>query len=79
MTKGIRNFQIENAFKNINDEDINDIFVGIFPGNYMNKFIDCAAMISKKKGKFPFIIRNTDSSEKGGTHWLNILNVVEPK
>ena len=51
MTKGIRNFQIENALKNINDEDINDNFVGIFPGNYMNKFIDRAAMISKKKRK----------------------------
>ena len=49
MTKRIRNFQIENALKNIKDEDINDNFVGIFPENYMNKFIDRAAMISKKK------------------------------
>ena len=31
MTEGISNFQIEEAFKNINDEDINNNFVGVFP------------------------------------------------
>ena len=46
----------------------------------MNKFINHAAMISekKKKGKYPFIIANTDSSSRGGTHWWSILD-IEPK
>ena len=44
----------------------------------MNKFINHAAMISKKKGKYSFIIVNTDSSEKGRMHWWSILN-IEPK
>ena len=35
---GISNFQIENAFKKINDEDLLNNFVGVFPSNYMNKF-----------------------------------------
>ena len=35
-------------------------------------------MISEKKGKYSFIIANTDSSEKDGTHWWSILN-TEPK
>ena len=43
----------------------------------MNKFIDHAAMISSK-GKYPFIIANTDSSEKPGMHWYSILG-IEPK
>ena len=64
---GIRNFQIEDAIKNIGDEDLTDTFVGVFPLNYMNKFIDHAAMISEK-GKYPFIIANTDSSDKPGVH-----------
>ena len=68
MTEGISNFQIEQAFTNIGDEDIDGNFVGIFPSNYMNKFIDHAAMISETKGKYPFAIANTDSSSKGGTH-----------
>ena len=49
----------------MNNEDINDNFVGVFPSNHMNKFIDHAVMISEKKGKCPFVIPNTDSSEKG--------------
>ena len=66
MAKGISNFQIENALKNIKDDDIDENFVGVFPSNYMNKFIDHAAMISEKKGKYPCVIANTDTSEKGG-------------
>ena len=44
---GISNFQIENAFKKISDPDLLDNFVGVFPSNYMNKFINHAAMIDK--------------------------------
>ena len=48
MTKGISNFQTENALKNIDDEDINDNFVDVFSSNHMNKFISHAAMTSEK-------------------------------
>ena len=69
MSKGISNFQIEKAFKNINDPDVNNNFVGVFPANHMKKFVDYKAVIAGKKGKYPFIIANTDSSEKGAVHW----------
>ena len=78
MSKGISNLQIKNAIRNIRDEDLDDNFVGVFPSNRMNKFINDAAMISKKKGKYHFVIANTDSSEKGGTHWWSIPD-IEPK
>ena len=51
MVDGISNFQIEEAFRNINDDDMNDNFVEAFPSNHMNKFIDHASMISQKKKK----------------------------
>ena len=76
-TGGRSNFQIEDAIKNIGDKDLIDNFVGVFTSNYMNKFIDHAAMISDK-GKYPFIIANTDSSDKPGVHWWSILD-IEPK
>ena len=41
----------------------------------MNKFINYAAMTSEKKGKYPCVIANTDSSEDGETQWWSILNV----
>ena len=44
----------------------------------MNKFVNIAAMISGKKGKYSFVIaNNTDSSEEGGTKWWSILD-IEP-
>ena len=51
MPNGITNFLVEEAFKNINDDNINDNFVGAFPSNHVNKSIDHASMISQKKGK----------------------------
>ena len=78
MSKDISNVQLENATESIGDHDLNDTFVGVFPSNRMSKFINHSAMISFKKGKYPFVIANTDSSEKGGTHWWSILN-IEPK
>ena len=60
MSVGISNFQIEEAIKNIWDEDIENNFVGVFPSNHMNKFIDDKLMISEKKGKYPLIIANTE-------------------
>ena len=69
MSKGISNVQLENAIENIRDYDLNDNFVGVYLLNHMSKFINNSAMISSKKGKYTFIIANTDSSEKGGRHW----------
>ena len=40
MTKGISNLQIEKAFKELNDQDIDENFVGVFPANRLNRFID---------------------------------------
>ena len=75
--RGISNFQIEEAFKKIDDEDLLNNFVGVFPSNYMNKFINHVAMIEDSV-KFLFIIANTDASNKLGVHWWSILD-IEPR
>ena len=49
MSKGIPNIQIETALKNINDEDLNDNFVGVFPANEINRFTDHKSVIFEKK------------------------------
>ena len=71
---GISNFQIEEAIKKIDHQDLLDNFAGVFSSNYMNKFINHAAMIGDS-GKFPFIIANTDASDKPGVHWWSILDI----
>ena len=74
----ISNFQIEDAIKKIGDEDLLNNFVGVFPSNYMNKFINHVAMIEDKEGKYSFMIANTDSDDKKGVHWRSVLN-IEPR
>ena len=69
---GISNFQIEEAFKKIDDKDLLDNFVGVFPSNYMSKFINHAAIV-EDAGKYPFMIANTDAADKPGEHWWSIL------
>ena len=44
----------------------------------MDKFANHKMMISEKNGKDLFLIGNTDSSSKQGTHWWSILD-TEPK
>ena len=51
MSEGISNFQIEEGFKNLNDPDINDNFLGAFPANQMTKFVGYKSMMSEKKRK----------------------------
>ena len=74
---GISNFQIEEAFEKIGDEDLVENFVGVFPSNRMNRFINHAAMISES-GKYPFVIANTDADNEPGIHWWSILD-IEPR
>ena len=42
-------------------------FIGVFPENPMNKFINFKSMVSEKTGKYPFLIANTDNSDNDGT------------
>ena len=49
----------------------------MFPSNYINKFINHAAIISDR-GKFPFIIANADANEKPGVHRWSIFD-IEPR
>ena len=65
MSKGISKFQIENALKNMNDEDINDNFVGVFLSNQMNKFIDHAAMISEERENIPSLLQMRTVLKRG--------------
>ena len=80
MSEGISNFQIEEEFKNIGYEDIENNFVGVFPSNHMNIFIDHKLKVFEKKGKYPFIIANIDASSKSGSHHCRVCSLdIEPK
>ena len=76
---GISNEAIEDFFEKVNDDDFKNNFIGVFPPNFINKFISYHSIIKERsKVKYPFIIMNTDRSDRVGTHWWSFLD-LHPK
>ena len=71
---GISNFTIE-KFVNEIDDELKNNFVGVFPSNRILKFLKITEMIRYNNTKYPFMIMNTDRSEKKGTHWWSFLEI----
>ena len=76
---GVSNEAIEDFFEKVNDEDLKNNFIGVFPSNYINRFISYHSIIKDRpKVKYPFVIMNTDRSDRAGTHWWSFLD-LHPK
>ena len=69
----ISNFDIEENFYKANNSDLLQNFVGVFPSDKMNKFLDFKKMMKGKR--YPFLTANTDRSDKEGTNWWSILDI----
>ena len=76
MSKDISNIVIEKLFKEINNEDINKNFLGLFLSGKINKSIIFEKMMPGNIN--PFLISNTDRSDQVGTHWWSIM-YISPK
>ena len=72
--EGISNKTIVIFFAEKANGDIKNKFVGVFPSNYVIRFINFHSMMIKSKSNYPFIIMNTDWSDKkvciGGVSWI---------
>ena len=77
MEGSLSNFDIEEIFNRANNSDLLQNFVGVFPSNKMNKFLNFKKMMKGKK--YPFLIANTGRSDKQGTHWWSILDINRKK
>ena len=70
MSRGILSVQIEKTFEKLNDEDINDNFVGVFPANRMNRFIKYKAVMLEKKENILLLLQTlmalTKTAPTGG-------------
>ena len=59
---GISNQNILNFIEKKTIGDIKKTFVGVFPSNFITKFMTFLRMINEKSRRHPFIIMNTDRS-----------------
>ena len=66
MSREITNFEIEIIFKEMNNADINDNFLGVFPSDKIKKFVMFEKMMPEKK--YSFIISNIDRQDQPGQH-----------
>lgn len=67
---GISNFEIEMIINSSQNEDLKNNFVGVFPSDKMNRFINFYSMIrGKPDAKYPLLISNTDRTGTEGIHW----------
>ena len=74
----ISNETIVNFFEKETDDDLKKKYVGVFPLNYVTRFISFHEMMVEKN-RYPFIIMNTDRSDKKGTHWWSFLDLHQRK
>ena len=59
-------------------EDVKKNFICVFTSNYVTKFITFHSMMTETGAHYPFIIMNTDRTNKKGTHWWSFLD-LHPK
>ena len=70
--EGISNETIVNFFEN-ETQWFKKKIVSVFPSNFVTRFISFHEMIEKNHD--PFIIMNTDRSDKNSTHWWSFLDL----
>ena len=72
---GISNFTIKKVIDKI-DGDLKQNFVGVFPSSETFKFFKFKHLVREKKAPYPFMIMNTDRSNKEGEHWWSLLEII---
>ena len=76
---GISNQNLLNFAEGKTNDDIKKKFVGVFPSNFITKFITFHRMMNEKGTWYPFIIMNTDRNNKNGKQWWSFLDLHSKK
>ena len=78
--KGITNHEIVDFFNREENCNIQKKFVGVFPSNFINRFIVYHSIMKENWDiQYPFLIMNTDRYDKKGTHWWSFLDIHQKK
>lgn len=69
----ISKFDIEKVIKISNNQHLKNKFAGVYPSNHLNRFVDFHKPSPFQKVIYPYLISNTDRSDKTGTHCGTLL------
>ena len=78
MSKELGNFQIDDFFKEEENEDLKNNYVGTYSIDSITKCINFYEIIKRRNAKYPFEIFNTDKENQPGVHWWSFMN-INPK
>ena len=76
MDKGISNLEINKLFKNEENQDIKNKYMGLYSMNSITKYINVYEIILKRCAKYPFANFNADKHNEPGTHWWSFMDVL---
>ena len=78
MNKGISSFQINDFFRDEENEDLQKNYMGIYSIDSITKYINFYERIKRKNSKYRFAIFNTDKENEPGVHWWSFMD-IHPK
>ena len=78
MSKGLSNYQIDDFFKDEENEDLKKNYMGTYSIDSMTRYINFYEIIKRGNAKYPFAIFNTDKEKEPGVHWWSFFN-IQPK
>ena len=78
MSKRLSNFQIDDFFKDEENEDLKNNYMETFSIDSITKYISFYEIITKRNAKYPFARFNTDNKTEPGVHLWSFMD-VHPK
>ena len=78
MSKELSNFQVDDCFKDEENEELKKNYMVTYSIDSITKYINFYEIIKKRNVKYPFPIFNTDKENEPGVHWWSFLD-IDPK
>ena len=75
MDKGLSNFQIDEFFKNEENEDLKKNYMGTYSIDSRTRYMNFYEIIKRRNAKNPFAIFNTDKENEPGVHWQSFMDI----
>ena len=78
MSMLISNFQIDDFFKDKENEDLKKNYMGTYSIDSITRYINFYEIIKRRDAKYPFEIINTEKENEPGIHWWSYID-IHPK
>ena len=78
MSKGLNNYQIDDFFKEEENEDFKKSYMGTYSIDSITIYINFFEIIKRRNAKYPFAIFNTDKENEPSVHWWSFVD-IHPK